>query len=331
MNKIYKIVAFILCLVSFFSVSCEDSAETEGGGTLVEQELIPMKFSLSGWLSTDVSPVSTRALMGEEEKRSLVGEDIGLYIMLDTDYERVLHGMPLQAEYRYMNVRGKIMPDGSIYVANKTLYYPQNQQSRVAVIAYSPYREDMPDDILYKGTVLSIQDNQSSMESLNKSDLLIGFPEKGNPFRDAFANGDSQSTLISFSHAYSRIFLTVDLASKTDAAIYESITVALDNTPLNARVNLASSLIEALPLSKARMEMLNEQLGRNLNGGTASFQAAAIVFPQEYDSENPPRFIVTLKGRPGFPDKVVIRTDTLGTAFSPGRDVRYSIHIDIDE
>ena len=359
MNKIYKI-AFILCWASFICLSCTDRVEMEEGEIIVgQQERVPMKFAVSGWLSTEVSPMDTRVLMSDDEQRSLVGEEIGLYIMLESDYENVLQGLPLQSEYRYMNVRGTIMSDGSIAILDTVLYYPLYKEAKVAVVAYSPYREDMSDNILYNGGIQSIESNQTSIDGFYISDFLTGKPESGNPFRDVAADGTPQSTQIVFSHAYSRVVVTIDMPYKEAVSKYERIFVTLDNAPLSANVNFLSNYIEVLPESKGSIVMLDEMLSeqpssdsgitsgngtddgwlrgngdidtpahtRAVVGGNFTFQAAAIVFPQETTSLTPPQFTITLKGRQEIPDTTIVRTDTFGTVYMPGRDVRYRIRI----
>lgn len=330
MNILKKISIWTLCLMPMWWGACTDDVEVQEHKEAQLPTLVPLKFSVAEGVSLDVQSIKTRAAVSDVSERSLVGEAIGLFIMLDTDYERVQQGLPLCSGYRYVNVKGIVQADGSISVEDTTLFYPLYQLSKVSVVAYAPYREGLDESVLYEGRMLTLQDDQTTGEGVLENDLLLGYPIAGNPFRNTLSdNVTPQVASIAFSHAFSSIRVTLEMPADDISMQCDSIFIALKNVPLRARVNLLTGQAEGLAESVGTIHLLAASYINGLRSNDViTFQASGIAFPQGYDVQNPPQFVVTLKGRPGLPDATFERTETHGADFRAGHEVRYSIHLD---
>ena len=322
-----------LLVTSCLLAACSDEVVDESVETTkvveVETMPVPMNFVLDAGVAVDVSPLDTRAAVGVGD-RLFVGEHIGLCILLDTDYDRAREGLPLQSGYRYINVPGRIMPDLSIAV-DTTLYYPLYQGSKAAVLAYAPYRADLSAANLYEGLELSLGADQTRAADVLGNDLLVGAPAGGNPYRNTPDAPDTPAIPIVFSHAFSRVFVTLDLPRFGEVFQCDSVFVSLTDIPLRAKSYPCASVIEPEDESRGAIAMLAERYANGVvHGDTVSFESVAIAFPDSFDSQNPPQFAVTLRGRSERPDTTMLRTDTLGTDFVSGRDVRYHIRLGFD-
>lgn len=328
MKILKKLVIGGLCALPFFLGACTDSEKVE---TVRDVPMLtPMRFSVDDIVSIGVESAKTRAAISEMGERSLVGEEIGLFVVLDSDYERAQQGLPLRSGYRYVNVKGIVQADGSITVEDADMYYPLYQQTKVAVMAYSPYREEMDDVFLYNGEELSVDEDQTIDKKVFQCDLLLGLPVVGNPFcKTMIDNLTPQVTSLQFTHAFSNIRVTLEMPADDISMQCDSIFIALKNVPLRARVNLLTGQVQGLAESVGTIQLLAASYTNGLRSNDViTFQASAIAFPQGYDVQNPPQFVVTLKGRPGLPDATFERTETHGADFRAGHEVRYSIHLD---
>ena len=321
-----RIIGWALCGLPLLWGGCADSwTETEEG-----MERMPLSFSVAGGVSVDVVPMTRAEGGGEEERQLGPGEEVGLYVMLESDYERARLGLPLQGDYRYVNVRGTVLADGSISVTDTVLYYPLGAASSVAVVAYAPYRENVSDSILYQGEVFSVAADQVSLGRREASDLRIGVPTGGNPFSRPAAGGGASAAAVPliFAHAYSRLYVTLELTGGEEARRCEEVQVELLNAPLKARVHPLTGEVVPLAESESTMLLMDAPYAEGVASGDAvSFQSSSIVFPREFDELNPPQFAVTLRGRTEGRDTTILRTDWSGTAFESGRDVRYKIQL----
>lgn len=291
---------------------------------------IPMRFYVNNIAELSVSSMTTRADETGLIEPSIIGKEIGLFVILDTDYQRAQQGLELKSGFRYSNIRGIVQSDGSIEIPDTTIYHPLYQQSQMAVIAYSPYRADMPDSVLYKGEMFRINDNQTVSDLMFDNDLLVGTPTIGNPFRvTPPLDLTPQTVSLTFSHAYCRLIVDVELPYGEESLTCENISVNMNNIPLEARVNILSETIETDATTIGSVEMLNTPYtSGTIENDVISYRATAIIFPQQYDNQRPPEIAITLQNRPGDqPDTTIVRQDVHNTDFVKGHDVRYSVRI----
>lgn len=291
---------------------------------------IPMRFYVNNIAELSVSSMTTRADETGLIEPSIIGKEIGLFVILDTDYQRAQQGLELKSGFRYSNIRGIVQSDGSIEIPDTTIYHPLYQQSQMAVIAYSPYRADMPDSVLYKGEMFRINDNQTVSDLMFDNDLLVGTPTIGNPFRvTPPLDLTPQTVSLTFSHAYCRLIVDVELPYGEESLTCENISVNMNNIPLEARVNILSETIETDATTIGSVEMLNTPYNTGIiENNVISYRATAIIFSQQYDNQRPPEIAITLQNRPGDqPDTTIVRQDVHNTDFVKGHDVRYSVRI----
>ena len=334
-----KINLLILTIIAAAMTSCSDSNSIfeedskkyqNATGTSDAENKIPMRFYVNNIAELSVSSMTTRADETGLIEPSIIGKEIGLFVILDTDYQRAQQGLELKSGFRYSNIRGIVQSDGSIEIPDTTIYHPLYQQSQMAVIAYSPYRADMPDSVLYKGEMFRINDNQTVSDLMFDNDLLVGTPTIGNPFRvTPPLDLTPQTVSLTFSHAYCRLIVDVELPYGEENLTCENISVNMNNIPLEARVNILSETIETDATTIGSVEMLNTPYtSGTIKNDVISYRATAIIFPQQYDNQFPPEIAIKLDNRPNErPDTTIVRQDVHYTDFIKGHDVRYSVRI----
>ena len=341
MNKIKNIVLYAMCVMPLLLGSCAEGWEMEEQGIVPEQR-VPMRFSVAGDVAVQVSEMKTRALESDVmEERITVGEDVGLFIIDDADYARAVSDEPLQWSYGYCNVCAQVQGDKSIVVEDETLYYPLSRESKVAVVAYAPYRDDFDEEILSGGQVLSMENDQTQGEAVFENDLLIGLP-KDNPFRDVpTSENPSPTTSISFKHAYTRISVKLQIPYEEDA--FDRVIVSLENVLLQARVNLLAGTVEGVPESEGDIKMLDVKYGedgvvKQENDKTIiEYECTAITFPQSFDEENPPHLCLELKAQydhPSIKSSMPVtqeNSDKNVKEFKAGYKVKYEMKWGLDD
>lgn len=334
-----KINLLILTIIAAAMTSCSDSdsrwdediskEQTENNNT-AELNKIPIRFCVSNLTDVDITPMTTRADASGLVEPSIIGKEIGLFVILDADYQRALEGQELKSGFRYSNIRGTILSDGSIEIPDTILYYPLHQQSQMAVIAYAPYRDNMPDSILYKGEMLQINDNQTTPDLMFENDLLVGTPAIGNPFRVTPPYDLTPQTVsLTFSHSYCRLIVDVELPYGDEEFTCENVLVNMNNISLEAKVNILAETVKVDTSSISSVQMLNTPYNTGIiENNVISYRATAIIFSQQYDNQRPPEIAITLQNRPGDqPDTTIVRQDVHNTDFVKGHDVRYSVRI----
>lgn len=291
---------------------------------------IPILFRMNDIVGAEVEPMSTRADGDALYDPLLVDRQIGLFIIVDTDYQRVLQGLAPTSGYHYYNIRGTVLDDGSISVEDTLLYYPLYKEAQIAVVAYSPYNPQLSNRVLYEGLNWQLESDQTVAEFLYESDLLVGHPIDGNPIRCTLDNNMSTVTIpLSFYHRCSRIIVDVEIPKDRENLLCENVLVNICNIPIQANHNLFDGNSQIQETSIGQINMLNALYSTGeVDDEVTRFRATAIVQPQQYDSQLPPEIHVTLQNRyAGRADTTIVRKDLNGTDFSQGRDVNYLIKI----
>ena len=329
-----------MALAAGMMLSCSDSdSRLDDDASKVQNaadnsgsmDRIPMRFRVGNIAELSISSKTTRADASGLIDPSIIGKEIGLFVILDTDYQRALNGQELKSGFRYSNIRGIVQSDGSIEIPDTIIYHPLYQQSEMAVIAYSPYRADMPDSVLYKGEILQINDNQTTPDLMFENDLLVGTPAIGNPFRATPPYDLTPQTVsLTFSHSYCRLIVDVELPYGDEEFTCENVLVNMNNISLEAKVNILADTVMVDTSSISSVQMLNTPYNTGtIENDVISYRATAIIFPQQYDNQRPPEIAITLQNRPGdLADTTIVRQDVHYTDFIKGRDVRYSVRIE---
>lgn len=274
--------------------------------------------------SIDNSNFGTESFGNREVVRLIESSDSELAAMVAAAYADSCH-------YGYENIRAYIDPDGTIRRVDDgpDFIYPLHMSDRVAIVAYAPYDTAVTYDNLFDGMRVQAIALQNTDEGLCRSDILVGIPEFGNPFRGA----EGESVGISFSHAMSSIQLHMTITNMpelcSDSIIVTMLDVALVDTlllPTSARslqqgegavfLNTAASTAEGDTLQYAtRGDVVMARIAgldsrKDKDGETKILSCNAIVLPQVFAEDMHPTFEITFKGRHnGLPDTTIVRSD----------------------
>ena len=284
---------------------------------------VPITFRVNNIVSAEVTSASTRAGWSDANAEpSLAGEQIGLFVLIKSDYERVTQGSDPISDYHYYNVQGTVDVNGGITV-NTPMFFPITRDSKIAVVAYYPYDAGKTENILYNGIPWQLKSDQTSSEDFYASDLLIGLPTDGNPIEYASEEGVTTPIELTFKHKCTRVVVDVKIPT---TVVYNTVEVSIGDIPLQATINPWDGSVSSSSYGESgTIKMLEANYADGTDGDdTKSFKTTAIVLPRE---GNAPTIGVTLKDAEGETLRTISRHDVGGTTYASGGNVNYSVTI----
>lgn len=219
--------------------------------------------------------------------------------------------------YGYENVKAGIDADGTIRMADGTDFiYPLHMSDRVSIVAYAPYSDTLTYAHLIKGMPVCTDTAQHTDEGLRQSDMLVGIPEQGNPFRER----EEVAVSLGFSHIMTSIQMFISMTNseelRSDSIIVTMKGVATADTMLlpatavtlqeGGKGEFVGNATDTTDVVLARMAGLGARDG----GSQVTLACNAIIVPQKFAEGTHPTFEITLKGRPdGLADTTIVRAD----------------------
>lgn len=345
-NKILGVLfVWLACTV----VSCSESAVEELASSPVSGERQPIRLAVGSGVSVDgVRGEDTRGTnLGLQDDAFLPGTEVGLFVVREEQYNALMQAagindMPMVLDAgldyaEYLNVHGVIQADGRIKLDDgEMLYYPDDPEEKVALLAYAPYDTHYTLLQLLTGFTLKIQSDQSADAGQVASDFVWGIPVVGNPFREPGI------VTVGFAHLLTRVDLTLEVEPAPEL-LCESVEVKMTGVrnsytvrPLlflkDISIGFASGTASTWgDVTLARMPAwTGNATGTAETSEALQRQCCAIVIPEQNRGNNgrTSTFEITLKGRRnGRADTTIVRTDTVMTNFYPGKSVSYKIHL----
>lgn len=283
---------------------------------------VPISFRVNNIVTAEVTSATTRAGSDALAEPDLLNKQVGLFVLSESDYDRVLEGSAPISDYHYYNIPGTVRSGGAIEVTTP-MFFPILRDAKIAVMAYYPYDENITGS-LYQGITWLLQEDQSSNENFNKSDLLIGLPTGDNPIEYASVNGVTTPISLNFVHKCSRVVVDVEMPDD-ETHECEYVEVSINDIPKEATINPWTGTVQTQDNLYSIKMFDDYYINGDVDNGKRKFTTTAIVLPRE---NNQPEISVTLKNRTnGEGDITYRRTDLNGTEYVSGGTVRYSISI----
>ena len=282
---------------------------------------VPISFRVNNIVTAEVTSATTRAGSDALAEPALLNKQVGLFVLSESDYDRVLEGSAPISDYHYYNIPGTVCSGGAIEVTTP-MFFPILRDAKIAVMAYYPYDENITGS-LYQGITWLLQEDQSSNDNFYESDLLIGLPTGENPIEYASVNGVTTPISLNFVHKCSRVVVDVEMPND-ETHECEYVEVSISDIPKEATINPWTGIVQTQN-NLYPIKMFDDlYINGVVDNGKRKFTTTAIVLPRE---NNQPEISVTLKRANEEDNITYTRNDQIGRNYESGGTVRYSISI----
>ena len=301
-----------LAVVSVLLFACSETPVPDNQGV----EWVALKLRVAPTFE-----VSTRASSTDVQNKSFEdGTAIGVFILDDdgnsfatatgSDFSNHKYLKYENLKYTYSAADGSLTFADDLSDRGITEEHMLVKDSRIVVIAYAPYRDEMTYEKLMVSPQITISDSQAGVADIKTSDFILGTPQK-----NSFVHDGKTPVTLSMRHQLSRIVLkftpaslleiiNADKSDKLSSLTVSSLTVKAKNVPksISSGVGLDEAKenyvfpANGYTLDEVVMaEYTNKVLSASNNADTVV--ATAIVLPYTYsaNSAEKPRFKIEIK------------------------------------
>lgn len=295
-----------LAVVSVLLFACSETPVPDNQGV----EWVALKLRVAPTFE-----VSTRANSTDVQDNSFDDRtEIGVFILDDDDNSFATatgSGFSIHKYLKYENLKYRYSAaNGSLTFADdlsdRGMTEPMLvKDSRIVVIAYAPYRDEMTYEKLMVSPQITISDSQTGVADIKTSDFILGTPQK-----NSFVHDGKTPVTLSMRHQLSRIVLKftpaslLEIINAENSLTVSSLTVKAKNVPksISSGVGLDEAKenyvfpANGYTLDEVVMaEYTNKVLSASNNADTVV--ATAIVLPYTYsaNSAEKPRFKIEIK------------------------------------
>ncbi|MCM1516584.1 MAG: fimbrillin family protein [Paraprevotella sp.] len=175
-SALYTIVATLaMCM------ACSEN-DVAGGGDANQGVRVPIRLGVGNLVE-----LQTRGTDAGMQNATLApGASVGIFVMDEREYDSLRTGSSYRnASYHYDNVECRLDADGTLQPTGLAeMFYPMEQETKIAVFAYAPYDEAVTrESLLLPEDGVCVSADQSSDDVVLENDLLLGTPVTANPLR----------------------------------------------------------------------------------------------------------------------------------------------------